>query len=141
MLEIGLANYLDSQGVLTFDETGVSGNTFLNVLPAEPDEAVGIFGQGGPQPSPKFVEQEGDIQFLVRGTRDPRVAENLAESIFNELQGLDHITLSNGTKLISIKAIQSKPIHIDRDDNGRHKFSLNYRVRHEAETKHRVKNY
>ncbi len=141
MLEVGLAKHLDDQGVLTFDETGVSGNTFLNVLPSEPDEAVGIYGQGGPQPSPKFVEQDGDVQFLVRGTRDPRTAQSLAESIFNELQGLDHITLPDGTELIEIHSLQAKPIHIGRDDNGRHKFSLNYRARHEAETKHRTKNY
>ena len=141
MLETGLAQYLDNQEVLTFDATGVSGDTFINVLPSSPDEAVGIFSQGGSAPSPKFVEQFTDIQFLVRGGPDPRTSEDLAQSIFNYLHGLTQENLPDGSYLLQARAMQGKPIHVGRDDSGRHKFSVNFRLRYENETIHRPKNY
>lgn len=141
MIEAGLAQYLDNQEVLTFDETGTSGDVFINVLPSNPDKAVGIFSQGGSAPSPKFVEQTTDLQFLVRGDADPRPAENLAQSIFNHLHGLTQEDLPDGTYLLQSRAMQGKPIHIGRDDSGRHKFSVNFRLRYEAETMHRPENY
>jgi len=137
MLEIQLAYYLDDQGVLTFDESGTSGDTFINVLPSSPDEAIGIYSEGGPGPSPKFIEDERDVQFLCRGTQDPRPAFNNADNIYNELQGLSNITTSDSTRILLVDAQQSGPIHIGKDDNNRHRYSLNFRVEYENSTKHR----
>jgi len=137
MLEIQLAYYLDDQGVLTFDETGTSGDTFINILPSSPDDAIGIFSEGGPNPSPRFIEDERDIQFMVRGTQDPRPAFNTADDIYDTLQGKTKFTTSDSTEIIMIDSIQSGPVHIGRDDNGRHRYSLNFRVEYENPTDNR----
>jgi len=137
MLEIQLAYYLDDQSVLTFDESGTSGDTFINILPQSPDDAIGIFSQGGPDPSPKFIEDQRDIQFLVRGTQDPRPAFNTADEIYDTLQGKTKFTTSDSTEIIMIDSIQSGPVHIGRDDNGRHKYSLNFRIEYENSTDNR----
>ena len=137
MLEIQLAYYLDDQDVLTFDESGTSGDTFINILPQSPDDAIGIFSQGGPDPSPKFIEDQRDIQFLVRGTQDPRPAFNTADEIYDTLQGKTKFTTSDSTEIIMRDSIQSGPVHIGRDDNGRHKYSLNFRIEYENSTDNR----
>jgi len=136
MLEIQLAYHLDDKGILNFDESGTSGDTFINILPSSPDEAVGIYSEGGFDPSPKFVEDERDVQFICRGTQDPRPAFNTADSIYDELQGLS-TTTSDSTRILKIDGVQSGPTHIGLDDNNRHEYSLNFRVRYENPTEHR----
>lgn len=131
MLEIQLAYYLDDEEVLDFNETGTSGDTFINILPSSPDDAIGIFSEGGPDPSPKFIEDQRDIQFMVRGTQDPRPAFNTAQDIYDTLHGKSQFTTSDSTQVIGIQGVQSGPIHIGRDDNGRHRYSLNFRVEFE----------
>ncbi len=137
MLEAEIAGYLDDQDVLSFDETGTSGDTFIGVLPSSPDEANGIFPQGGIDPSPKFIEDKSDVQFLCRGTQDPRPALSTARDIYSELHGLSKTTIGTNTEIILVQSIQAGPTHIGRDDNGRHMYSLNFRVEHENSTKHR----
>lgn len=137
MLTTQLAYYLDDQNVLDFDEAGTSGDTFINILPSSPDNAIGIYNQGGPDSSPKFIEDKRDVQFLIRGTQDPRPAFNTAEEIYSTLQGKTKFTTSDSTEIIMIDSIQSGPVHIGRDDNGRHKYSLNFRVEYENPTDYR----
>lgn len=137
MIESEFAKYLDNQNILTFDETGTSGDTFINTLPPEPDDAIGIFAEGGPTPSIKFIEDTVDIQFLVRGGFDPRPAKSTAQDIYDELQGKDKFALPDGTEVIKVAAVQSAPIHIGRDDNNRHKYSLNFRIEYENSTTNR----
>lgn len=144
MLEAEIAEYLDDQDVLTFDESGTSGDTFIGTLPSSPDEAIALYPQGGTNPSPKFIEDEHDIQFLCRGTEDPRGALSTARDIYGELHGLSKTTIGedeeedyDGTEIILIQSIQAGPTHIGRDDNGRHMYSLNFRVEYENSTEHR----
>ena len=138
-LESELCEYLDGQGILTFDESGTSGDTFIGVLPDSPDEANAIYSEGGPTPSPKFIEDERDIQFICRGTVDPRNALSTANDIYSELQGASKFALTaDGIYVIMINGVQSGPIHIGRDDKGRHKYSLNLRVEYENTTEHRI---
>ena len=137
MLEAEVATYLDTQGVVTYDASGTTGDTFINVLPSTPDDAVGIYSEGGPDPSPHFIEDRKDIQIIVRGTEDPRPAYSTAEDIYSALNGLTHYTFSDNTELIMCKAIQAGPIHIGMDDNQRHRYSLNFRLEIENATDHR----
>ncbi len=139
MLETELAQYLDGKDVLDFSDSGGANNTYLNYLPSEPDEAIGIYGTGGPWPSPKFIEQEGDVQFITRCGKDSaKPASDTAEDIFDELQGLSKLNLvTDGYYVISIQAKQARPVHIGRDENGRHKYSINFRVRYERPSTHR----
>ena len=38
-----LAQYLDEQGLLTYDPDSIAGDTFVETLPPEPAEAVGLW--------------------------------------------------------------------------------------------------
>ncbi|BDM74944.1 hypothetical protein HEK616_84310 (plasmid) [Streptomyces nigrescens] len=42
----GLARYLDDLGLLVYDPTGTAGDTFIETLPPEPAEAVGLWLYG-----------------------------------------------------------------------------------------------
>lgn len=127
MLVAEVATYLASQGLGTFDTTGTSGTIFVEVLPESPDECVAVYSRAGSGSDSGLPYDYPNVQVLVRGTQDPRGAESVAKSIYDALHGLRNISLTvGGTWLVGCKGIQSGPVHIGRDDNGRHEYSLNF---------------
>lgn len=128
MILDGLARYLSGRGIgLTWDDTGVAGNLFVDTMPQTPDTAVGLFGYGGPEPDARLGYDTPSVQARVRGGPDPRTSRALAQQIYDELHGLGITTLPDGTLLISCEALQSGPQSIGVDGNGRHEHVLNYR--------------
>lgn len=144
MIEVALAVYLDAQGLVTYEPAGASGDCFIDALPSSPEAAVMIKATGGPA----LVDgawnpwDEPTVQVLVRGSEDPRSGKQVAQAIFDALQGLHNTTLDEGgadaVYLVSATAIQSAPAHIGRDDNGRHLFSQNHALHVRADTPNRT---
>jgi hypothetical protein len=70
----GLARYLDSEGVLDYDAAGVTGNTFIEVVPQTPNRCVSLSIYGGEVPDSKLGYDSVAMQVRTRGTNDPRVS-------------------------------------------------------------------
>lgn len=136
MLE-GVALYLQSKGIVTFDPAGVAGDTFIETLPDKPRDAVMLKSTGGDEPEVKHPFDTRRFQVLVRGGTDPRPAKARAEAIYDALHGLLHEELGDGTYIVAIGGVQAGPIHIGTDDNNRHMYSLNFWARVHASTEHR----
>jgi hypothetical protein len=134
----GLARHLEGLGILAYDENGVTGNTFIDSMPASPDTAVVLTIYGGPEADSKLGYDEPNVQVRVRGGPDPRPSRVLANEIRSELHGLGPLTLPDGTELLSCIAIQAAPALLQVDENGRFEHVCNYRLYVRSVTTHRV---
>ena len=123
-----LANNIND---ITYDDTGVSGNIFQDVLPTEPDIAVMVQGTGGFPKDMWLVDYaEPTVQIIVRGTRDPRVARGLIEEIVETVgtfSGQKFVEDGNWY-IVKCHAMQPQGIYIGPDDNNRHRFSINFEL-------------
>lgn len=130
MLAAQLAQYLDDEGVGVFDETGATGNIFIETLPDSPDEAIGIYSTGGPTPEGRHPYDNQTLQIIVRGTQDPRTAQATAQQIYDLLHTFrDAAFVDGGVWVVGCHAMQSGPAHIGQDESRRHEYSLNIRLR------------
>lgn len=142
MLAAAVARHLADLNLVTFDETGVTGDCFVATMPPTPDEAVALMPSAGlPQLSKAPTDLPG-LQALVRGPEfDPRPGYARARDIYDALTCLDHVTLDLGGDhevfVIGCTAMQSEPVPIGRDANQRHEWSLNFSFRTHAPTTHR----
>jgi hypothetical protein len=134
----GLARYLDSEGVLDYDAAGVTGNTFIEVVPQTPNRCVSLSIYGGEVPDSKLGYDSVAMQVRTRGTNDPRVSRSFNQAIYDKLHGLGQIELPDGTYVILCVANQSAPQYIGVDSNGRHEHTLNYMIEVRSVTAHRV---
>jgi hypothetical protein len=126
MLVMEIAQFLSDNKLGKFDETGVSGNIFVMSIPATPDTIISIYPSGGTSGDFKLAYDRPRIQIIVRGTKDPRVGYELANKIYDKLHGMYNCTfVPNGTHIVLCEGVQT-PIHIGKDSNGRHEFSLNF---------------
>lgn len=122
-----LMQYLaDNLTEISYDPAGVTGNIFQDALPASPDFAVMVENTGGYPVDMRHSEyKEPSLRILVRGSKDPRPAFQLGKDIIELIGYLGSQTI-NGTRVIKFEAVQGRPINIGRDDEGRHRFSLNF---------------
>ena len=128
-LTVQLAHYLHDQAVGTFDETGVTGDIFVECLPETPDQAIAVYATGGPGGDGKLPYDNPTIQVIVRGNQDPRAPGALAQTIYDLLHGFRNSTfMTSGAWIVGCRGIQSAPVHIGRDENGRHEYSLNFQL-------------
>lgn len=127
-----IAAYLQAQNVGTYDSTGVTGNIFDAVLPDTPDTCIMIRVTGGTRADSRVYGTPG-FQLITRGTSDPRVGEALAQRVFNALNNKENIRFATGGRwIISCLSMQGGPAHIGMDANGRHEYSVNFRLRTSA---------
>lgn len=142
MITVAVARHLDQLGLVTFDETGATGDAFHATMPASPNAAVAIMPG---QPSPQLTKAPTDlpaVQILVRGDpHDSRTPFDKAAAIYSALNVLDHTTLDAGgtdeVYVIGCTAAQSGPVWLGQDANRRHEFALNFDMRTQAPTAHR----
>ena len=129
ILTVQIAKYLDSIGLGIFDETGVSGTIYIACLPQTPDEIFAIYPTGGGVSDGKLQYDNPTIQIIVRGTANPITAVSKAQAIYDKLQGFHHdYFIAGGYWILNCIGLQSQPIHIGRDETGRHEFSLNFQL-------------
>lgn len=127
MLVDEIAQYLHQQGLGVFAPDGIGGDIFVATLPQAPDECVMLRPTGGFAADSKLGYDDPTVQILVRGTQDPRTGGERAQAIYGALQGLHDVALPGGTWVVSCLGLQSGPVHIGSDGNGRHEYSLNFR--------------
>lgn len=129
ILEQQIAEYLDTQGLGTFDDTGVTGDIYIHHLPSTPDSCIAIYPRGGISGDDKIGYDMPTMQIIVRGTENPLAAAILAENIYETLNGFHHDRfVVGGYYIVNCTGVQSAPTHIGIDDNRRHEFSLNFQL-------------
>jgi hypothetical protein len=123
---------------LVFDETGATGNVFVEHLPQAPGLVVGIFSSGGPEGDSLEPYDVPSVQMQLRGAdKDPRPILLVWYALYSHFHGLRNKTLPDGTYLVYSLATQSSPVRIGPDDNGRAQYSLNLRCEVRSSTEHR----
>lgn len=123
-----VCEYLHSVGLVQYDPEGVTGDCYAYRMPNKPDHAVMVEIIGGPTSSIAHAYELPQLHLLVRGGLDPREAETRALDLYRHLHALDSVTLPRGTYVVSCRGIQSGPVPIGRDENGRFEFSLNFQL-------------
>lgn len=103
------------------------GNVFLEALPQTPDVAVALKSFGGSEADSGLPYDSPVVQLLIRGNQDPNTAGELWYDIYDKLHGATQETLSDGTLLVAAIVVQSSPVNIGPDGNGRIRFSMNVR--------------
>ncbi|MEU2179719.1 minor capsid protein [Streptomyces thermolilacinus] len=131
----GVARYLDELGLLTYDPAGVAGDTFIETLPPEPAEAVGLWLYGAGEQDARNGYDTRSLQVRVRGTADPRTSRRRAEALYGALHGLAGLELPDGSWLV-LAAAQA-PAPIGTDASGRHEHTVNVRLDVANPTTHR----
>lgn len=128
MLTAEIAQYLDdTAGLVTFDTTGRTGNCFIETLPDKPNTAVAVYASGGAPGDLATKLDRPSIQLIVRAGSDPRTAAALAQNIYNALHGLHDVTLiTSGTRVMLCTGVQSGPVGLGTDSNGRQRYALNF---------------
>ncbi|GAA1977414.1 minor capsid protein [Kitasatospora viridis] len=123
----GIAQYLAGLGLLTYDPTGASGDTFIDSMPPAPDAAVALTLYGSGEPDPLAAEDEVSLQVRIRGGPDPRVSRRRSQAVYSVLHGASGLALPDGTWLV-LAIAQQTPTALGIDQNGRHEHVVNYRL-------------
>jgi len=130
--------YLANNGIVDYSETGGANNIFMGRLPAEPSTAVAVNPSGGYGASIKHAYDTPTLQILVRGTVDPRTGYEKALEIYDVLHGFGGgAFVSGGHWVVKCEGIQSEPVYIGQDENGRHRYSLNFAIEVKRPSSHR----
>lgn len=132
----GLARHLAAVDLLTYDPTGTSGDTFIEIEPAAPDEAVTLTLYGGPEVDSKLPYDTPSLQVRTRAGADPRVSRARAQAIYEELNGLGPVTLPDGSYLLLAVANQTVT-SVGQDALGRCGHVINFSLEVHAPSVHR----
>ncbi|WP_370420335.1 minor capsid protein [Streptomyces sp. QH1-20] len=133
----GMARHLHGLGLLTYDPTGTSGDTFVETMPPVPDEAVCLSLYDAGPPDARNAYDVRALQVRVRGTADPRPSRRRCEAIYGALHGLAGMALPDGTWLI-LAAARSTPAPMGTDSSGRHEHVVNLALDVAHPTTHRT---
>jgi hypothetical protein len=145
-LLIGIAQYLsDNIQAAGFEQSqsssypsaGTLFGIYILALPESPDTGISLTLYPGPDSTPKLGHDTPNLQARVRGTREPRTAMGMAQGVYNQLHGLTETLLSEGTYVTTCVGLNSGPVYIGRDANGRHEFTVNFRLQVRNATVHR----
>lgn len=135
---LGIAQYLDAQGVGDYEPDSAGGSIYVQKLPQTPDEAIGIFASGGFEASGVWGYDNPTVNVQVRGApHDPVGALAKARAVYSALHGFHMATLPDGTFVINCRGIQSGPVSLGPDENDRFRFSLNFQLEVRNVTEHR----
>ena len=124
-----VALYLDEMGLGRFDESGMTGNIFINSIPDTPAVAIAIFSTGGPGADPRNIYTRAAVQVLIRTVKnDPRAGEVTAQKTIDVLNGFssDFLVDGVGNYIIDVQAVQAGPSQVGKDQVGRFEYSQNF---------------
>lgn len=132
----GLARHLAGLGLVTYDPTGVTGDCFAEVQPAQPDSVVTLTLYGGAPIDSLLPYDTPSLQVRTRGDADPRTSRTRAQAIYEALNGLGPVTLPDGSYLLLAVANQT-PAFIGQDATGRCDHVCNFALEVHAPSAHR----
>lgn len=135
----GVAEHLAAQGVGTWRTTGVYAATetgiVLGLLPPSPDNVIALTGYSVSD-DPTLSDGVMGVQVRTRTKGlDPRPTADLADAIFDALQGLGDVVL--GGVRVQIVTRQSW-VPLGADANGRQQRSDNYYATAHHPSSHRT---
>ncbi|MGH3745810.1 MAG: minor capsid protein [Micromonosporaceae bacterium] len=99
----------------------------LGSLPTSPDRALGLALYGAQQSSDDVAQADSmtGLQVRVRGRKgDTTIVDDLADEVFEQLQGLSDHTLSTGVHLLLVDRRIVAPLGMD--GNGRYERADSY---------------
>lgn len=135
----GLAEHLVAAGIgvwhpdgtkYAVDEIGIA----IRGIPTSPDRIITLAPYPVASP-PGLADVTQGVQIRLRGTPDPRVVEDLGDSIFDELDSSGAMTLG-GIAVVDMYRQSYAPL--GADSNGRWESSHNYYVEAMRPTQHRT---
>jgi hypothetical protein len=133
----GIAELLDAAGAGTWNPTGVyaaddTGIT-LTVIPAQPERIVCLTAYPVDDSEPGSTDVVTGVQVRFRAGRDPRDVEDMADAVYDQLQGLAQQRI--GGVPVAQMWRQSSALW-GADSNGRWERSDNYYVQASRATAH-----
>ena len=128
MIVDGIAQVIGNEVTgLTYSESDGS-NVFVEHLPKKPNRCVAVYSRPGPEASSLHPYDEPHVQILVRSDEDPRWGLDMWQAIYSVLHAKRYVTLPDGTRLMWALVVQSSPVHLAPDENGRFILSMNVRT-------------
>lgn len=133
MITKEIAVFLSEIGIGTFDETGLTGDIFINALPDQPDESISIYSTGGMASDQKREYDRVSIQVLIRSIpNNAKAAEEKAQAVIDVMAGFNSDYFADGGHYIfDTSALQAGPNNIGPDENRRFEFSQNFVVEYQ----------
>lgn len=120
-----IALLLQARGHGTYTPGAVGGTITLGELPSTPDEAIAVAEYPGPPGDAALPWDQPRVQLTVRGGQSYEAAAARAQALYDALVGLGHVTFDSGAHASLIFPIQSGPVHMPRDGNGRARLVVN----------------
>lgn len=123
----GIARFIAELDGLTYAEAA-EGNVFLDHIPQAPDNAVGVYTATGPEADSKLPYDPVDFQVIIRcAGASWDWAHKTERAIYSKLHGKRNLTLPDGTYVVFILAQNASPFPLGPDENGRLRYSVDYR--------------
>lgn len=120
-----IAHKIDGASIFFLVLTGEGSEIFFGSQPPTPDVCLTLYPRPSPRPSLRPPLEVRVVQCLIRGTQDIRVAAAKAERIYELLHGLREFAVPL-VDLVLARATTAGPVHLGRDDKGRHEFSIEF---------------
>ncbi|MGW6499328.1 minor capsid protein [Nonomuraea angiospora] len=137
----GLAQMLAAAGVAEWDPDGIymPAQTALTIggLPTSPDAAIALamYGSGTGMDDVVNADTTVQIQFRMRGGPDPRVVDDLADGVYDQVHGLANHELVTGAFVLLAQRRLVTPL--GRDDSGRWERADSYEITAHRPSSHR----
>lgn len=128
---------VSGQGSGSGADEDVSGNVFTDWIPSSPERSVSIIQTVGDTPDSKLPYDAPSFQIQARCEQGSPWAREILMAIYSQIHALRNITLPDGTVLIYILADQSSPFALGEDENGRPRFTLDFRAETYSPTEER----
>lgn len=120
-----IARFLESRELGAFSDAG--GTLFLENLPPQPDAAIMVRHTGGLMPDGTKLTQP-TFQIVVRHP-SLRTAVETANAVHAALRYHTDSLVEGESEVSIVWPLQDAPVYIGRDENGRHLYSINVRLR------------
>jgi hypothetical protein len=123
----GLAQQLENAGVGTYRATGAYQPGEIAILdraiPDKPDRIITLSAYPVGSSMPGLADHQTAVQIRVRGTQDPRVCDDLADAVFDVLDGAEGLDLG-GVHVVQMW--RQSYTSLGQDQHGRWERSENY---------------
>ncbi len=138
-LVTGLAEHIAAAGVALWDPAGGYADTetrtclMYRAVPLAPDRIISL-GEYGPTADVDQADAVARVQARIRGDRDPRTVDGIADSLFDLLHGATRLYLG-GVSVVQVRRISTA--QLGPDENGRWERTDNYEFQAMRPTAHR----